>query len=220
MGADSRGFDGGKKINGRKRHLVVDCLGLLLAVMVTAASVTDRDAANALLPRTRARYFRLKLLWADGSYSAALVEWDAAALKLVLEVVKRAENTVGFTVVPRRWVIERTNGWLRHSATPKRTTSASGIARSMYCCRTARRSVSTAATFSSVRRGRPTGVRQLKVVLEERVVGQDRLVDAHRQLRPQGLRTDTTSRRAALAGEHRPNASRTRHPFQILGTQN
>jgi transposase len=112
VGADSRGFDGGKKINGRKRHLVVDCLGLLLAVMVTAASVTDRDAANALLPRTRARYFRLKLIWADGSYSGSLVEWAAAALKLVLEVVKRAENTVGFTVLPRRWVIERTNGWL------------------------------------------------------------------------------------------------------------
>ncbi|MFF4764819.1 transposase, partial [Streptomyces sp. NPDC001292] len=101
VGADSRGFDGGKKINGRKRHLVTDCLGLLLVVLVTAASTTDRDAASALLPRLRKRYFRLKLVWADSSYSGALVEWAAAALRMVLQVVKRAENTAGFKVLPR-----------------------------------------------------------------------------------------------------------------------
>ncbi|MFI2206100.1 transposase [Streptomyces sp. NPDC020192] len=112
VGAESRGFDGGKKINGRKRHLVVDCLRLLLAVLVTAASTTDRDAAHAMLPPLRARYLRLKLIWADNSYSGALVEWAGAALRLVLQVVKRAENTVGFAVLPRRWVVERTNGWL------------------------------------------------------------------------------------------------------------
>jgi transposase len=128
VGAGSRGFDGGKKINGRKRHLVVDCLGLLLAVLVTAASTTDRDAAHAMLPPLRARYFRLKLIWADSSYSGALVEWAGAALRLVLQVVKRAENTVGFAVLPRRWVVERTNGWLlrtrRLARDYERTTTA------------------------------------------------------------------------------------------------
>jgi transposase len=128
VGAGSRGFDGGKKINGRKRHLVVDCLGLLLAVLVTAASTTDRDAAHAVLPPLRARYFRLKLIWADSSYSGALVEWAGAALRLVLQVVKRAEDTVGFAVLPRRWVVERTNGWLlrtrRLARDYERTTTA------------------------------------------------------------------------------------------------
>lgn len=112
VGADSRGYDGGKKINGRKRHLVVDVLGLVLAVLVTPASTTDRDAATAMLPAMREKYFRLKLIWADSGYSGALTSWAAAALHLALTVVKRTEDVTGFKVLPRRWVIERTNGWL------------------------------------------------------------------------------------------------------------
>lgn len=112
VGAATRGYDGAKRINGRKRHLVVDCLGLLLTVMVTAASTTDREAAQRMLPPLRARLFRLRLIWADSGYCGALADWAAAALDLVVEVVKRAEDQVGFAVLPRRWVIERTNGWL------------------------------------------------------------------------------------------------------------
>ena len=112
VGAATRGYDGAKKINGRKRHLAVDCLGLLLAVLVTPASTTDRQAAAVILPRLREKYFRLKLLWADGGYTGPLVEWAAATLRLALTVVKRTDAATGFKVLPRRWVVERTNAWL------------------------------------------------------------------------------------------------------------
>lgn len=68
-------WDGGKKVAGRKRHLVVDCFGLGLAVAVTAASVQDRDAAVPLLQRLRRQYFSIRLLWADGDYARRLVDW-------------------------------------------------------------------------------------------------------------------------------------------------
>ncbi|CAM5587808.1 transposase (plasmid) [Streptomyces viridifaciens] len=72
--ATSRGFDGGKKLNGRKRHIVVDTLGLLLAVMVTAPSVTDRETGRTLLERLRERHWRISLVWADGGYTGRLVD--------------------------------------------------------------------------------------------------------------------------------------------------
>jgi transposase len=102
-------------INGRKRHLVTDCLGLLLDVLVTPASFGDRDGARILLPRLRARFSRLHLVWADGGYTGPLVTWALAVLNLVLQVVKRTDDTKGFVVLPRRWVVERTNGWLMRS---------------------------------------------------------------------------------------------------------
>ncbi|MCX4539139.1 IS5 family transposase [Streptomyces sp. NBC_01565] len=89
----SRGFGGGKKANGRKRHIVVDTLGLLLAVMVTAASVTDREAGWTLLERLRMRHGRISLVWADGGYTDAM----------------------GFAVLPKRWLAKRTFAWLMHS---------------------------------------------------------------------------------------------------------
>ncbi|MFB6578811.1 transposase [Streptomyces sp. NPDC056402] len=92
---------------GRKRHIVVDCLGLLLAVMVTAANVTDRDVAMPLLARVRARYRRIVLVWADGSYAGRLVNWAKQQLGLALEIVKRSDDTSRFVVLPRRWVVER-----------------------------------------------------------------------------------------------------------------
>jgi transposase len=113
--AESRGFDGGKLINGRRRHLVTDCIGLVLDVLVTPASTGERDAARILLPRLRARFSRLKLVWADGGYTGPLVTWAAKALNLVLQVVKRTDDIKGFVVIPRRWVVERTNGWLMRS---------------------------------------------------------------------------------------------------------
>lgn len=113
--ASSRGFDGGKKINGRKRHIVVDTTGLLLTVMVTAASVTDREAAQVLLARLATRFFLLRLVWADGGYTGALVDFAAKVLRLTLTVVKRNAEVSGFVVLPRRWVVERTFGWLMRS---------------------------------------------------------------------------------------------------------
>ncbi|MFI9780531.1 IS5 family transposase [Streptomyces sp. NPDC051956] len=96
---DSRGFDSGKKNNGRKRHVVTDCLGLVLTVLVTPASTTDRDAARTMLPPLRETCRKLKLVWADGSYTGYLVDWAAQALDLALQVVKRSDDTSGFTVL-------------------------------------------------------------------------------------------------------------------------
>ncbi|GAA3827984.1 hypothetical protein GCM10023083_71270 [Streptomyces phyllanthi] len=111
----TRGFDGGKKVNGRKRHIVVDTLGLLLAVMVTAASVTDRDAGQALLDRLRERHWRITRVWADGGYTGRLVDLARDAWRIALTVVRRSDDTSGFTVLPKRWLVECTFAWLMHS---------------------------------------------------------------------------------------------------------
>ncbi|MFI9163623.1 IS5 family transposase [Kitasatospora aureofaciens] len=113
--ASSRGYDGAKKVPGRKRHIVVDCLGLLLAVLVTAANVTDRDGAMPLLERVRARYRKIVLVWADGGYAGRLVTWAKQTLRLTLEIVRRSDDASGFVVLPRRWVVERTLSWLMRS---------------------------------------------------------------------------------------------------------
>jgi transposase len=112
VGAARRGFDGGKKINGRKRHVVVDSLGLVLAVLVTAASVQDRDGAHRLLALLRQRFSTITLIGADGGYAGRLVSWAHTVLALTLTIVKRSDDTTGFVVLPRRWVAERTFGWL------------------------------------------------------------------------------------------------------------
>ncbi|WP_326771420.1 IS5 family transposase [Streptomyces sp. NBC_01445] len=109
------GWDGGKKVGGRKRHLAVDALGLLLVVLVTAASVQDRDAGVPLLSRLREGYFSIRLVWADGGYAGRLVDWASEELQLTLEIVKRSDDTAGFVVLPRRWVVERTLSWLVRS---------------------------------------------------------------------------------------------------------
>jgi transposase len=115
VGAASRGFDGGKKINGRKRHIAVDTLGLVLTVVVTAASVQDRDGAHRLLTLLRERFSTIALVWADGGYSGRLVRWAQTVLAMMVTIVKRSDDTTGFAVLPRRWVVERTFGWLmRH----------------------------------------------------------------------------------------------------------
>ncbi|MBN6541569.1 IS5 family transposase [Actinacidiphila bryophytorum] len=112
VGSDSRGFDGGKLINGRKRHVVVDTLGLLLGVMVTAADVGDRTAGRVLLARVADAHHRLGLVWADGGYTGSLVGHCLDALELVLQIVKRSDDQRGFVVLPKRWIVERTNAWL------------------------------------------------------------------------------------------------------------
>ena len=113
--AASRGYDGGKKINGRRRHVVTDCLGMILMVMVTAANVTDRQAARIMLPGLRERFRELTLVWADGGYTGRLVNWAKEKLQLTLQIVKRSDDMKGFVVLPRRWVVERTLGWLMRS---------------------------------------------------------------------------------------------------------
>jgi putative transposase len=112
VGKTSRGYDAGKKINGRKRHIVVDTCGLLLVVLVTGAGVQDRDAARLLLWALRTCFPTIKLLWADGGYSGQLVTWAATALGLAVEIVRKLAGQVGFQVLPRRWVVERTFAWI------------------------------------------------------------------------------------------------------------
>lgn len=112
VGAAQRGYDAGKKVNGTKRHIVVDTLGLLLAVLVTAASVQDRDGGRRVLDRARMRMPSLALVWADGGYAGQLVAWVAQKLHMVLQIVRKPEGQRGFAVLPRRWVVERTLSWL------------------------------------------------------------------------------------------------------------
>jgi transposase len=112
VGAASRGVDSGKKINGRKRHLAVDVEGFLLAVVVTAASVGDRMGAKLLVIALLNTCTRLKLIWADSGYDGRpLAEWIRAVANLTLVIIKRTELHV-FRIVPRRWVVERSFGWL------------------------------------------------------------------------------------------------------------
>lgn len=113
--ASSRGYDAGKKVPGRKRHIVVDCLGLLLAVMVTTASVQDRHAAAPLLKRVRDRHRKIVLVWADGGYAGRLVVWAKEKLQLTMQIVKRSDDVSEFVVLPRRWCVERTFAWLFRS---------------------------------------------------------------------------------------------------------
>lgn len=107
-----RGYDAGKKIKGRKRHLVVDTLGLLLTVLVHSADIQDCHAAPAVLWRLRGRFPRLRLIWADAGYAGTLVGWTRRMCHWVLEIVRRREDAQGFEVLPRRWVVERTLAWL------------------------------------------------------------------------------------------------------------
>lgn len=113
VGRDSRGWDQAKKCGGRKRHIAVDALGLLLLVHVTAASVQDRDAAFFLLQRLRLLYRRITLVWADSGYDYhRLIDGAAKVLKVTVEIVRRTDDVKGFKVLPRRWVVERTLSWI------------------------------------------------------------------------------------------------------------
>ncbi|SFM44529.1 putative transposase [Nitrosomonas communis] len=110
-----RGFDAGKKINGHKRHILVDTPGLLLMVAVTAASVQDRDGARLLLRHLPGGCKKLRRIRVDGGYGGRLVKWVAQRFKFCLEVVLRPRETRKFVLLPRRRVVERTFSWLNHS---------------------------------------------------------------------------------------------------------
>jgi putative transposase len=107
-----RGYDAGKKINGRKRHIVTDTLGNLLDVVVHAAGIQDYDGAKDLLKSLHNQVKSIKKLWADSIYKCnGLVEWVRKTLSIALDVVERPKGQKGFMVLPRRWVVERTFGW-------------------------------------------------------------------------------------------------------------
>jgi putative transposase len=109
-----KGYDAGKRTPGRKRHIAVDTMGLLLAVAVHSASVQDRDGVRRVLARIRGRFPRLKLIWADGAYEAA-VGWAKQFGDWALELVRKPAGQVGFVLQKRRWVVERTFARLMNS---------------------------------------------------------------------------------------------------------
>jgi len=111
-GGLERGFDGGKRIKGRKRHLLVDTLGLMHGLLVHSAGVQDRAGGRLLLEQCRGRMPRLRRIWADGAYRGRLVRWARRAAKWVLEIVSRPPGSTGFVLLKWRWIVERTIGWL------------------------------------------------------------------------------------------------------------
>jgi putative transposase len=107
-----RGYDAGKKVNGRKRHIIVDTLGLVIKAVVHGADIQDRNGAMRTIEAAREKLRTIKLMWADGGYSGSLVEWVKKGFDFVLEIVKRSDDEKGFKILPMRWIVERTFGWL------------------------------------------------------------------------------------------------------------
>ena len=112
---EHRGIDGNKRVNGRKRHIAVDTTGLLMAVVVTAANVADVVAARRVIERLRHRFPRLRRIFADSGYQGEFIAWVAALTHWVVEITHRAAGVVGFQVLPKRWVVERSFAWLNGS---------------------------------------------------------------------------------------------------------
>lgn len=113
---ESRGYDGGKKTKGRKRHILVDTMGLVMAVFVSAANISDQAGANALFDRIRGKFPRLKRIFADGTYRGK--EWHqkvAQAFGWIIDVLLRNEQLKAFLPEPIRWKVERTIGWFEYA---------------------------------------------------------------------------------------------------------
>ena len=118
-----RGYDAGKKIRGRKRHILVDILGLLLLVVVTAANRQDRNGAQLLLAPLAKQFRRLRLIWADAAYAGELEAWTRGLRKwgkVRLQIGRKSQGRKGFAVLPcRRWRVERTFAWLCRNRRPR-----------------------------------------------------------------------------------------------------
>lgn len=119
-GGIERGYDGAKKITGRKRHLAVDTLGMVMMVVVTSAGWQDHDGACFVLSRMKSRFKRLKIVFADSAYGRnGLPEWVKETFGWLLRLVPRPTGAEGFVVLPKRWIVERTFAWImryrRHS---------------------------------------------------------------------------------------------------------
>jgi len=130
IGGEERGYDGGKKISGRKRHIIVDTLGLILAVVVHGADQQDNDGACLVLYRLWKTMKRIKVIFADSAYGRnGLPEFVKQTLGFVIQLVKRLPGTIGFQVLPKRWIVERTFAWLgrcrRHSKDYERNPASS-----------------------------------------------------------------------------------------------
>jgi len=114
-GGSERGYDAGKKMFGRKRHIVVDTMGWLRLVVVQSAATQDRAGARAVLMPLAHALTKLRKMWADGIYPGGLAPWRSdlrARKRIELEIVNRTDEATGFVVWPRRWVVERTCAWL------------------------------------------------------------------------------------------------------------
>jgi transposase len=103
-----------KKINGIKRHILVDTIGLVLVVVVHAANLQDRDGAKLVCAAAMRKgpWPRMERVWADGGYAGKLIAWVGSLCRWILEIVKRNDDVKGFKLLPRRWVVERTFSWL------------------------------------------------------------------------------------------------------------
>lgn len=128
-GGAEKGYDAGKKITGRKRHIAVDTLGLLLAVVIHSASVQDQDGAKSVLEKLNEKFRRLKIIFADSAYGRCqLPEWTRNSFGWLLQTILRPVGIKGFVVLPKRWVVERTFAWLgryrRHSKDYEKTTQS------------------------------------------------------------------------------------------------
>jgi len=129
-GGEERGYDAGKKITGRKRHLAVDTLGLVLAVVVHGAGWQDQNGAEWVMDELGKHFRRLKVIFGDSAYGrSGLPDWVKETFGWVLQTVLRPVHAKGFVVLPKRWIVERTFAWLaryrRHSKDYEKTTASS-----------------------------------------------------------------------------------------------
>ena len=129
-GGEERGYDAGKKITGRKRHIAVDTLGMVLAVVVHSATCQDQHGAERVMDKLGEQFSRLKVVFGDSAYGrSGLPDWVKETFGWVLQTVLRPVNVKGFVVLPKRWIVERTFAWLaryrRHSKDYEKTTASS-----------------------------------------------------------------------------------------------
>jgi len=128
-GGEERGYDAGKKITGRKRHLAVDTLGLVLAIVVHNATCQDQYGAEWVMDKLAEQFGRLKVIFGDSAYGrSGLPEWVKDNFGWILQTILRPVKACGFVVLPKRWIVERTFAWLaryrRHSKDYEKTTAS------------------------------------------------------------------------------------------------